>query len=312
MTMIIKSISSKFQIIDIPNDRSSHLTPTPRGGGLAIVITWYIGLFFLFLNESIDNSLFYALMCGAALALISLIDDIRGVNPLVRMIVQALTAISSFVFLGGIEHNIILDPGFNLNILIYPITITGMIWFINLYNFLDGIDGYASVEAISIAIIFFILTGESLNLIFIASIIGFLIWNWPKARIFMGDIGSTQMGFILIVFSIYYHNINSMPIKVWVLLLTPFWFDATLTLYRRWRNNEKLTRAHKKHIYQRLAQSGFSHQKIDLLLILLNIVLGIISFFVLRFEYLFLPMLAVVLIFMAWIAYYTEKRAPFK
>ena len=186
-----------------------------------------------------------------------------------------------------------------------------MVWFINIYNFLDGIDGYASVEAIAVAAAFYIFTGQTITFILIASVIGFLIWNWPRAKIFMGDVGSTQLGFIIVVLGIYFHNEKSLSIINWLIITTPFWFDATLTLYRRWRNKEKLIQAHRKHIYQRLVQSGFSHLKVDLLLCLLNIVLILFVFISIKYQILEIPLLLFSIFALYFVAIYTDKRKTF-
>ncbi len=156
------------------------------------------------------------------------------------MSVQILTALNAFFFLKGINPVFISTIEISHLLSFFQLVIIGIVWFINLYNFLDGIDGYASLEAITIAALMFIFTGSFINMIFIACILGFLYWNWPKAKIFMGDIGSTQLGFILIVLGIYYHNKSELSIINWIMLSSLFWFDATLTLFRRWRNKEKL------------------------------------------------------------------------
>ncbi|MBK9390228.1 MAG: hypothetical protein IPN68_08565 [Bacteroidetes bacterium] len=106
----------------------------------------------------------------------------------------------------------------------------------------------------------------------ISSIIGFLLWNWPKAKIFMGDIGSTQLGYITFILGIFYNNNMDFNIFGWLILSSLFWFDATITLYRRWRNNERLSQAHKKHGYQRIVQHGYSHKKTVLISIVVNVV----------------------------------------
>jgi Fuc2NAc and GlcNAc transferase len=312
LTMMIMVISRKLRMLDFPNERSSHYIPTPRGGGIAIVTCWYIGIIYLFFDGIIKADLFYALMCGVALACVSLIDDIIGVNPLFRLIVQFLTAISSFTFLGGIGEVIYFKHAPDISFLIYPVAIVGIVWFINLYNFLDGIDGYAAIEAITVLFITFLFTGCKLNLILIFVTLGFLVWNWPNAKIFMGDIGSTQIGFILVILGIYYHNTYTLPIHLWILILSPYWFDATLTLYRRWRNKEKLSQAHKKHVYQRIVQSGFSHLKTDMLLVVLNIIIGGITFAVFKNAHLFIPAVILIIVLLYLITKYADRRIPFK
>jgi UDP-N-acetylmuramyl pentapeptide phosphotransferase/UDP-N-acetylglucosamine-1-phosphate transferase len=311
LTWLIKTISLKNNILDMPNERSSHSIPTPRGGGLAIVICWYLGISILWYYGIISIDLYLALMCGILLAGISLLDDIYGLKPFIRLLVQTLTTILAVIFLGGIDHFMLPGKVIIPSIIMYPLVIVGIIWFINLYNFLDGIDGYASVEAISVAIALFLFAGESINLVLIASVLGFLIWNWPKARIFMGDIGSTQLGFILIILGIYYHNVQTLSFIWWIVITAPFWFDATLTLIRRWRKGENLSQAHRKHIYQRLVQSGYSHLKVTVLLILVNFILIFLVYIVHDIRFLEIPFLFLTIVLMYLIAVFTDRRKPF-
>ena len=311
LTWITRIIALRRKIIDIPNERSSHIDPTPRGGGIAIVITWFTGVTFLFFCDLLDNNLFFALLSGIILAIISLLDDIISLRPLFRMIFQILTAVLAFYFLEGMNPVVLFNNVAIPAFVVYPIAIIGIVWFINLYNFLDGIDGYASVEAIMLGAAFFLLTGNAINAVIIACVAGFLIWNWPKAKIFMGDVGSTQLGFILVILGIYYHNEQKLSIIWWLVLSSPYWFDATLTLFRRWRNKEKLSQAHRKHIYQRLNQSGFSHLKVDLFLVMLNALLIIIVFLLKDEVSLRLPVLIMSMVLLYAITIYTDKRKPF-
>ncbi|MCU0460403.1 MAG: glycosyltransferase family 4 protein [Bacteroidales bacterium] len=311
LTWVTRIIALRRKIIDIPNDRSSHIDPTPRGGGIAVVVTWYAGVAFLYFCGLLESNLFFALLSGIILAIVSLLDDIISLKPFLRMIFQILTALLAFYFVGGMKPVVLFNDIALPAFVVYPIAIIGIVWFINLYNFLDGIDGYASIEAISLGVAFYLLTGNVLNAVIVASVMGFLIWNWPKAKIFMGDVGSTQLGFILVILGIYYHNEQQLSIMWWLVLTIPFWFDATLTLFRRWRNKEKLSQAHRKHIYQRLVQSGFSHLKVDCFLILINTIL-IISVFLLKDnENLQLPVLILSFGLFYAIAIYTDRRKPF-
>jgi|WetSurMetagenome_2_1015567.scaffolds.fasta_scaffold18645_4 UDP-N-acetylmuramyl pentapeptide phosphotransferase/UDP-N-acetylglucosamine-1-phosphate transferase len=311
LTWIIKNISIKKNIIDIPNARSSHSQPTPRGGGLAIVVTWYIGISFLFFDGSVSRDLYFALLSGILLAVISLIDDVFDLKPIIRLSAQIITAVVSLTFLDGIQPVLVFGKDIFPAVILYFISIIGMVWFINLFNFLDGIDGYASLEAIGMGIALYFFTGQNINLILIASVVGFLVWNRPRARIFMGDVGSTQLGFIIVVLGIYYHNVQKLSLIYWLILTAPFWFDATLTLYRRWRNKETLSQAHCKHVYQRFVQSGFSHLKTDLLLSLLNLILILLVFVSMKYDMIQIPLLILTLIFLYLIVIYADKRKPF-
>lgn len=279
-TYLVKRIAHKKKLMDVPNERSSHSIATPRGGGIAIVIVWYLGLIMMFLQNSIDNKLFYALISGIFLAFISFLDDIYSLKPGIRIVFQIISVAFALFFVGDIGT---IDLGFfSLNIPFYfllPLIIVGFIWFINLYNFLDGIDAYASVEAVSIALGLFICTSSPVILVLMASVLGFLVWNWPKAKIFMGDIGSTQLGFVLFVFALYFNKTGEFNFINWLILSSIFWFDASLTIFRRWKNREKLSRPHKKHAYQRIVQAGFSHNKTVIWLFTINLILIIIAFF---------------------------------
>jgi Fuc2NAc and GlcNAc transferase len=311
LTWVIMRFSLKRNILDIPNERSSHTNPTPRGGGLAVVISWYIGITFSFFAGCLNRNLYFALLCGILLAIISLIDDLYDIKPYIRLIAQTSAAIISLIFLNGIQPIILFGINIFPSIILDVIMVVGMVWFINLYNFLDGIDGYASVEAIMMSFALYLFAGENITLILIASVLGFLIWNWPKAKIFMGDVGSTQLGFILVVLGIYLHNEHRLSIIYWLILAAPFWFDATLTLFRRYRNNEKLSIAHRKHMYQRLVQSGFSHLQVDILLILLNTVLILLVLISVRYKLLQIPLLVLTVFMMFLISVYTDKRKQF-
>ena len=241
ITYLVRIFALRHKILDIPNERSSHSAPTPRGGGVAIVVSWYIGITIFFFWNLIDKNLYFALLSGSVLAIISLLDDLISIRPMIRLLIQAITAVIAFVFLGGINNVNLGVFGLNSAIVLYPLTIIGIVWFINLYNFLDGIDGYASIEAIIIAAFLLFFTGNQINFLLIASVSGFLFWNWPKAKIFMGDIGSTQLGFILVILGIYFHNTTDFSIIYWIILSSLFWFDATVHLIQtmeKWRKTK--------------------------------------------------------------------------
>ena len=275
LTYIIRSYANKKAIFDIPNERSSHVTPTPRGGGLAIVIVFYIGL--IYFQENLDSKLFYALFCAVPIALISLIDDIFTLSSKIRLFVQSISAGMVLYFLGGVTSiDFILFElhGWWLNIIAF----SAIIWLTNLYNFLDGIDGYAGSEAVMVGLGLFLFFHNPLGLVIVAACLGFLLFNWHKASIFMGDVGSATLGFIFAVFVFYDTSHGS--IYIWLILLSLFWFDATLTLMRRYKNGESITQAHKKHAYQRLTQSGWSHDKVVWFSLVFNLIFFVLLYFV--------------------------------
>ena len=312
LTYFIRLFALKNKIVSIPNERSLHDIPTPLGGGLAIVISWYVGISILFFCSKIDKNLYFALLSGAILTLVSLIDDLRGLKPFIRLIFHFITSIIAFVLLGGLRQLVI--PGIQMNylFLVYPLAIIGMVWFINLFNFMDGVDGFASLEAITICLVIFFLTGSTINLLLLACVSGFLSWNLPKAKIFMGDVGSTHLGFILVVLGIYFHNTYQFSILNWIMLTSPFWFDATLTLYRRWRNGEKLGEAHRKHAYQRIVQAGFSHLKVNVYLLIINLFVVAMILIYREIKFLQIPLFVLTLSFFYFLTRQVDKRIPFK
>ncbi len=311
LTYFIIRVALKHKILDIPNERSSHNIPTPRGGGLAIVISWFIGITVLRGLDLIERDLFFALLSGILLAIVSLIDDVVSLPPYIRLTVQLVTTIISLWFLNGINSISFAGLSIDSIIVLYPIVLIGIVWFINLFNFLDGIDAYASLEAIVIALAIYIFTGNVINLILICSISGFLFWNWPKARIFMGDIGSTQLGFVLVILGIYFHNTSQLSIIYWIMLSSLFWFDATLTLFRRWKNREKLSVAHRKHAYQRAVQSGLSHQNTILLSLLVNTIIIGFVIIVRKQPGLIVPVFLINILFLWIIVKIIDRRVPF-
>ncbi|CAM4018378.1 MraY family glycosyltransferase [Arcobacter cloacae] len=280
LTYFIKNYMIKKSFVASVNERSSHTVPTPHGGGIALAITWFIGLIYLYFIGEISSNLFYALLFGAFISIVSFFDDIYELSPKLRLMVQALVAIGGLYFLGGFDTLTfgifdISNPIFT-NIFAFFM----IIWFINLYNFLDGINGYAGSQAVFLALAGFVLFSGNHFLVLAVAVLGFLYWNWNKAKIFMGDVGSTLLGYNIAIFTIYYANQEATNFWIWIILFGVYWFDATLTLVRRKLNKEKLSQAHKKHAYQRLTQSGWSHYKVTNYSIGLNLVLFSIVYFV--------------------------------
>lgn len=278
LTYFIKEYAIKKSLMDVPNERSSHTIATPHGGGIAIAVTWFIGITYLYYIEDINSSLFFALLAGTIISAVSFLDDIYELSAKLRLFVQAFVAFLGLYFLGGLDKidlfYFTIENQIITNILAFVI----IVWFINLYNFLDGIDGYAGSEAIFLGLAGFLLFGEHHFLILIAAVAGFLIWNWHKAKIFMGDVGSTLLGYNIAIFALYYQNgclfeNEGSSVLVWMILSGVFFFDATITLIRRYRNGEIILQAHKKHAYQRLTQAGWSHSKVVIYSIFVNIIL---------------------------------------
>ncbi|MGB7403198.1 MAG: glycosyltransferase family 4 protein [Arcobacter sp.] len=308
LTYLIKEYAIKKSLIAHVNDRSSHTTPTPHGGGIAIAITWFIGLIYLYFTNQIDQTLFYALLVGIIISVVSFFDDLFELSAKLRLIVQSLVSLFGLYILGGLGS---LDFGlFSMDNQIFTnvFAFFMIIWFINLYNFLDGIDGYAGSEALFLALAGFALFGGNHFLVLAVAVLGFLIWNWHKAKIFMGDVGSTLLGYNIAIFTIYYANKENTNFWIWIILFGVFWFDATLTLYRRKKNGEKLSQAHKKHAYQRLTQSGWSHSKVVIASIFINILLFVIVYYVSNIFIAFI--LSLILLYAS--IYFVDKKKAFE
>ncbi len=279
LTYVVKRVAVKKMLVDIPNERSSHDIPTPRGGGLAIILTWFGSISYLHFFEGVQPNLYYALISGVLISIISFLDDIYTLKSLPRILVQAITTIAALYFVGGLQE---IDFGFIViqnAILLNVIAFFGVVWFINLYNFIDGINGYSSSGALFFALSLFCFVNDYLLLAFAASILGFIPWNWGKAKIFMGDIGSTILGFTVAVLLVFYNNNGELSIFNGLVLTSVYWFDATITLLRRFINKEKITQPHKKHAYQRAVQSGWSHQATTLGVLLINTLLFALVYF---------------------------------
>lgn len=274
---IIRRIVLAQRMIDIPNERSSHKVPTPRGGGLGIVMTVFIGVALLRFMNVIDNSLALALFIGGIVALIGYIDDRKGLSPLVRAFVHLASASLGLLFVGGMPP---LDFGFTIiewgwigNI----VAVVGIVWMINLYNFMDGIDGLAGSEAVivfGIAGLLLSVAGlAGLSLVctmFAGASLGFLFWNWPPAKIFMGDVGSGFLGYSIAIVAIASGK-QGFSLWIWLILLVVFVVDATVTLLRRALHGEKWYQPHRSHAYQHLTQNWGSHLRVTLCILVINL-----------------------------------------
>ena len=295
LTLIIRYYAHHKDLLDHPNDRSSHVTPTPKGGGLAIMVTFYSALTYLYLQTQIDTKLFFALLSALPVIVISLIDDIYPLPAKMRLGVQLASAAAAVYFLGGVSS---IDLAlFTLDgVWINLIALLGIVWMTNLYNFLDGIDGYAGSEALFVGVAAYFLFGSETALLIAVATAGFLLFNWHKASIFMGDVGSAPLGFIFAVLILY--DASAPNFLGWLMLLSLFWFDATLTLLRRAKRKEKLSQAHKKHAYQRLNQAGFAHDKVVLFAMGINLVIFFALYLLPQSIYLYLFFVLLVLLYM--------------
>lgn len=264
-------------------DRSSHIKPTVRGGGLTFVLMIVpFALFYLATLESASLSVanepfLWTLICmSAVVAFVGWKDDQKGLNPIVRILVQA-SAISLCVYhLPAIVPDLL--PLYAEKILL----VLGWLWFVNLYNFMDGIDGFATCEAVFLAIILSLICADikPIMLVLSGAGLGILRLNFPPAKIFLGDVGSTFLGFLLggcLIYTLCVMGTESLfPLLTLTLLFTA---DATYTLIRRTVAGHKPWIAHREHFYQRAYHKvGFSHKDIVARGMVINFVLMILAF----------------------------------
>ncbi|MBW3833730.1 MraY family glycosyltransferase [Aeromonas dhakensis] len=282
MTALLRRYA-QTRLLDQPNHRSSHQVPTPRGGGMAIVATFLLAapLFItrIPLPSGISQSSF-ALIWVAALgiALVGFIDDHISLKPRTRLIVQSMAAALVVSAVDGLPELTFFGWQLDLAWLGYLLAWLGVIWFINLYNFMDGIDGLAAGEAVVIclfmAFFHYLVGGEwssaGLSLLLGASAAGFLCWNFPPARIFMGDGGSGFLGLMLA--SLMLLDAASAPqfLWAWLVMLGVFVVDATWTLLNRYRRKCRLSEAHRTHAFQYAARRWQSHRNVTLTVLLIN------------------------------------------
>ena len=274
--------SHRFSKMDIPNERSSHLTPTPRGGGIAFVATSIAGFLLLLLNSELDRADLLALCCAGAIAAIAgHLDDRQKISgATIRLGFHALGAIILIVGIGFPSQISLFDRTVNTGVIGSILGVLYLVWLLNLFNFMDGIDGIAASEAIFVCFAGAILNFHVLSDInFIAAAIilasctfGFLLYNWSPAKIFMGDVGSGYLGIVIGGLSLIAANQDPELLWVWIILLAVFVSDATVTLIRRLLRKQKPHVAHRSHAYQHLAIRLNSHAKVALLVLTVNIV----------------------------------------
>ena len=267
-------------IMDIPNVRSSHATPTPRGGGLAIVLAFMSGIVFLVSDGQLQLGVAMVLAAGGGvIAVTGYLDDHKALPASIRMCVHISAAALAVIVVGGISQSTLHHVGLHgvwLGSLLGLITLA---WFTNLFNFMDGIDGIAGSEAVFVAG-----AGALFNwryggdggltvamLVLAAASLGFLVWNWPPARIFMGDVGSGFLGFTLAVLGLAASRRSAVPLEVWAILSGVFFVDATVTLIRRMVRGDRWFEAHRLHAYQNLASRWRAHLPVTVLVIAINV-----------------------------------------
>jgi glycosyltransferase WbpL len=269
-------------LIDVPNERSSHSMPTPKGGGIAIAVVVLTGLALLAVLGQVGARPAIALGGGGALvAAVGWLDDHHGLSAGVRLTVHVAAAAWAVAWLHGMPDLALGQAGVHLGLGGALLAVLAVVWATNLYNFMDGIDGLAAAEAVVVGVVGWLLLAARATplalvaLLMAAAAAGFLVWNWPPARLFMGDVGSGFLGFMFGGLAVATENARALPALLWLVLLGPFFVDATITLLRRMARGERWHAAHRTHGYQRAVQAGWSHRRVTSVVVALSGVLGV-------------------------------------
>ena len=264
------------RMLDIPNARSLHTQPTPRGGGLGIVIGVLIGAWGLLMSRVLRmplNEVVALSLGGSIVALVGWIDDSNRLPYRLRLVVQTISSAIILIMVGYFRAVTVPFVG---NIQLQSIGILiALLWMLgltNAYNFMDGIDGIASGQALIAGLTWAIIgymSGEVfvglIGVLLAGTSLGFLFHNWPPARIFMGDVGSAFIGFVLAVLPIIAGQEDSRIMVAGFLIVWPFIFDTSFTLVHRMIKKENIFEAHRSHVYQRLVIAGYTHRFVTLI-----------------------------------------------
>jgi UDP-GlcNAc:undecaprenyl-phosphate GlcNAc-1-phosphate transferase len=279
----------RLRIMDVPNDRSAHARPMPTSGGIAIVMTFLVGLLAMATqNPYIRQRYFLAFIVSiVAIAVVSFYDDVKRKPFTVKLLTQVVAVV--IVLASGIVVDEIWLPfvgSVSLGPFAYVVSFLWILGLTNAFNFMDGLDGLA-VGVAAVTSLFFLLITYSRGSTFVyinsyavlAAALGFLVFNFPPARIFMGDVGSASLGFILATLAIIgaRYDQSHTSFMVMPLLLFTFIFDTAVTLVRRWWSGERVTQPHRSHLYQLTHRLGWSQRKVAFFHYLLAAIQGLLA-----------------------------------
>jgi UDP-N-acetylmuramyl pentapeptide phosphotransferase/UDP-N-acetylglucosamine-1-phosphate transferase len=270
LTRFLIGWASRVGALDRPNERSSHTRTTPRGGGLSIVVATTMAEFLsAFIWPEVRGPLLAVGGASLAVACVSWLDDLKPVRNRVRFGVHLISAAAAAYVAGPIEVVDMGDLGtLSLGLSAWPLTVLWMVGMTNAFNFMDGIDGIAGITATGAGAAIAIAAAclgcpavAGVGSAFAGAAAGFLVWNWPPAKIFMGDVGSAFCGFTIAALPLIPGTEpTSRLVTISLFAMWPFIFDTIFTLFRRLAKGENVFEAHRSHLYQRLVIAGWSHQ----------------------------------------------------
>jgi Fuc2NAc and GlcNAc transferase len=280
VTGLVRRRALSINLMDVPNARSSHSHPTPRGGGVAIVIASQLAFGVLTLFGLVSPAFFFALAGGGtAVAVVGYLDDRGRIGIVARFAVHLAASIWAVAFIGALDEVSWFGRTIHLGLPGLVLSVIGTAWALNLFNFMDGIDGIAASQAIFMGLSVGLTAAAAglfpgslaVGVAIAAASLGFLLWNWPPARIFMGDVGSGYLGFVLAIFIIWVSRQDPRLLPVCLVLGSLFIIDATVTLFRRLARRERVYEAHRSHAYQWLSRRWKSHLRVTLAYGLVNV-----------------------------------------
>lgn len=290
LTAAVRRYALSRSMLDVPGPRSSHVRPTPRGGGLAIAAVVLGALVAGAVAGIVPLHAAVGVAGGGTLvAAVGWLDDRLQLSSLVRILTHGAAAVWLLAWVGGL-------PAVTIGTMELPLGIVGhvggvvlVVWLTNLYNFMDGIDGFAAGEGVSVGIAGGVLLFAAgwpvlglLGLLIAAACGGFMVWNWEPAKIFMGDVGSGLLGFLFAALAVLSERTGAVPLLVWLMLLGVFVADSTVTLIRRIARGEQWWAAHRSHAYQRAVQHGLSHGAVAATLLAVNVLIGGVAYVAIR------------------------------
>jgi len=279
LTGLVRRYAVRTQLLDHPNERSSHSVPTPRGGGVGFVVAFLVLATGMAWAGIIERGLAAAIVgSGLLVAMLGFIDDRRPVPARWRFLGHAVAGVWVLWWLGPLPPVPMFGVNVNLSFAATALSWLMVVWLINVFNFMDGIDGIAGVEAVTVAaggaLLWWLAgqgTGWIAGAVFAACVAGFLVWNFPPAKIFMGDAGSGFLGLMVALLALWCAQARAELIWSWLILAGCFTVDASTTLVRRALRGERVYEAHRLHAYQYAARRHGGHRPVTLACAAINV-----------------------------------------
>ena len=283
LTGLVRTYAERTKMLDTPNDRTLHEGDIPRGGGLSIVVVMLICL--AMLGYVYPNVVVLPVMAvTATLGVLGWTDDKFGLGPSLKIGVQIIVAVYAVIAVGSAGAVSIAGYEVEFGGLSAILSVLWIVWMTNAYNFMDGIDGIAGSHTAIVAFVigvWFALDHNAAMALFcyaiMAASLGFLIWNWSPARIFMGDVGSVTLGGVFAVLAIVGYVQDGVPLTAYIILFGVFLFDTIVTLIKRLVEGKVVWNPHREHFYQRAASTGLGHAFVTVSVIVATLVLAVLA-----------------------------------